>query len=134
MDALQGTWVLVSLQAGHEKITSLDGKPLTEVKVGVRGNRFGTAPPGEDMVVSGEFKLVPGHKPAAVDITLGYIFFSVTMPCIYEMKGRHLKLCVPMEPTGDPVASLKLGTKRPTSFTLGKGDENWVIGFERLKR
>jgi uncharacterized protein (TIGR03067 family) len=119
-EGLQGTWEVV------EFVT--DGKPVPEekrkeIKVVFKGEKMTLTGPGGIGKREYSFKLDPGKNPKAIDVTpLDGQFKGKTVPAIYELKGDHLKLCIPNR-----------GKERPAEFKTAEGSNLGLFVLKRSK-
>ncbi|MBI1798002.1 MAG: TIGR03067 domain-containing protein [Candidatus Eisenbacteria bacterium] len=106
LDRLQGTWTITSLEANGATMpaAALDGATIT-----IDGDAFVTA--GMGAGYRGRIEVDATAKPRALDLhfTAGPPA-GTTNPCIYELKGDTLTLCVSMT-----------SGKRPKTFAAPAG-------------
>ncbi len=118
MEALQGSWRVVSLQVGDEKASA---EEVARRKVTVKGNvltyDYGN---GKDPKRVGTVKLDP--KTKALDWTWTSPEAAPTMLAIYELKGDDLKIGFGND-----------GLIRPKRWVIGKDDVVWLLVLKRDK-
>lgn len=91
---LEGTWEIVSIEAGGKKLDAGKGAPdRLVVKDGVATFSAGgmEIPTFKDL----KLQLDPTKKPMAADLVRGG---KESLPCIYEVTDAGLKLAMPMVP------------------------------------
>ena len=116
---LAGTWQGLSAEGGGEAAPDKEAKQMRLV---FEGEKF-TAYFGPIVLMQGTVKLDPAKKPKAMDLvsTAGRLT-GQTAPCIYELDGDGLKVCLG-EPDG----------KRPKDFKTAKTDHHLIL-YKRQKR
>ena len=92
MKKFEGTWEVVSIEMGGKKIAA--GKGAPDKAVIKDGNAtFFAAGKALRTFQDLKLKLDPKRKPKAVDLVRGG---KETLPCIYEVTAKTLKLAMPM--------------------------------------
>jgi uncharacterized protein (TIGR03067 family) len=117
-EKLQGTWLVVETEF-EGKTHRGNGLKLVFQgdKVSIRAKR-----PGETIEeMKGTFRLVPGKKPKALDLTLNQKGKALgEVLGIYELDGETLRLCLD-----------KVGAKRPTEFKTKAKTQITVLVLQR---
>jgi uncharacterized protein (TIGR03067 family) len=109
---LQGAWDVVSLDFAGKKVPRGE-LPITGIVIKGDQLRMKLKGPGRDQWT---FKLVPGKNPKWIDLTPKGEKVP-PLPCIYDLKGTELRLCMPLTGTKEKPKEVK----RPDSFdTKGK--------------
>jgi len=120
VDALQGTWALVSLEVNGEKATKGDIKK--ERKMVVEGKMFSSTVDDKHSF-KGTYKLDPGKKPKAVDVQVTEgDFKGKTLLGIYEIDGNTLRSCYAAP-----------GKERPTEFASTADSGASLYVYKRSK-
>jgi len=112
---LEGTWTIVSAQAGGMDISKQVG--LEQVVVG--GNKIALRAQEMD-VATFAFTVDPSKKPKSLDWIKEAD--NTTLPAIYSLEGDELQVCMPLVPK-----ERKPGEKleRPTGFDTK--DKPWML-------
>ena len=118
MDRFQGTWRMVSLEAGQNKLTE---DALKDFRLKIEGDKF-TATEGTSEN-HGTFKVDPTKKPKTIDITMIQGEKRQTLLGIYELEGDTYKLCGDMS-----------GKSRPTEFAIKPGSGYILEVLKREKK
>jgi uncharacterized protein (TIGR03067 family) len=84
--SLQGTWSVVSFQAGKEKVPAEKAEKMT---LTIKDNTFSLS--DGQRTEAGTFKLDPAKSPKQLDLTVKD--GKETALFIYELNGDELKLC-----------------------------------------
>ena len=115
---LAGTWQGLSAEGGGE---AAPDKEARQMRLVFEGEKF-TAYFGPVVLMQGTVKLDPAKKPRAMDLvsTAGRLT-GQTAPCIYELDGDGLKVCLG-EPDG----------KRPTEFKADRIGQHLIL-YKRHK-
>jgi uncharacterized protein (TIGR03067 family) len=117
IEALQGTWRVISSQVGDEKASADE---VAKRKVTVKGNvltyDYGN---GKDRPREGTLKLDPKTKSLDWIVTFPE---SGRMLAIYELKGDDLKIGFGND-----------GQVRPRRWVIGKDDVVWLLVLKREK-
>jgi uncharacterized protein (TIGR03067 family) len=112
LEALQGTWRLVSGEIGGRKMTA---EELKESKLVFKGDRY-TVRRGSGPTVVGIVKLNSAKNPKTIDITDGDgPYRGKTLLGIYAVKGDELKEC--FAPPGQA---------RPAKFVTNAGTSQFL--------
>jgi uncharacterized protein (TIGR03067 family) len=105
---LEGTWKVLFLEMAGKKLPEDKKGPMN---ITIKGKRITLM--GKAM----DFKLDPGKKPKALDLHITRGNESVDWPCIYSVKGKELKIAMPLaRKKGDNGAPPPGAYTRPTSF------------------
>jgi uncharacterized protein (TIGR03067 family) len=122
---LEGTWEIVSIEAGGKKVDAGKGAPEKAVIKHGKATFFAA---GKEMPTFKDLKLEldTKRKPKAVDLVRGE---KEVLPCIYELTADVLKLAMPLVP-----AEKKAGESlsRPKSFD-SKGEPFLVLSAKQRK-
>lgn len=119
LEALQGTWRLVSGEIGGRKMTAKDFK---QAKLVFKGDRY-TVRRGSGPTVTGTAKLNSAKNPNTIDITdADGPYQGKTLLGVYAVKGDELKEC--FAPPGEA---------RPTTFTTKAGTSQFLHVWKRAK-
>jgi uncharacterized protein (TIGR03067 family) len=90
LDAIQGTWKIVNLEAGGKQAPA---EIVTALKLTFKGDTL-TFTPGEPGFSNYNYKLDPSTKPASFDMThADGDNKGETQKGIYYLEGNHLKIC-----------------------------------------
>jgi len=118
LKGLEGTWRALS---GEENGKKVPDKEVKQMRLVFEGKKF-TAYFGPVVLMQGTVKLDPAKKPRAMDLvsTAGRLT-GQTAPCIYELDGDGLKVCLG-EPDG----------KRPTEFKADRIGQHLIL-YKRHK-
>lgn len=111
--AIEGTWLIDSVEVAGAKVDSLKG---AELVLASGGKKTFTLPGG--VVEKGTYSIDESASPAQIDATTDGK--EGTEPGIFELKGDALKMCL-----GGPRGA------RPTRFTTGKDGGVILIEFKR---
>jgi uncharacterized protein (TIGR03067 family) len=114
----QGTWRMVSLEVGQNKLTE---DALKDFRLKIEGDKF-TATEGTSEN-HGTFKVDPTKKPKTIDITMIQGEKRQTLLGIYELEGDTYKLCGDMS-----------GKSRPTEFAIKPGSGYILEVLKREKK
>jgi uncharacterized protein (TIGR03067 family) len=118
MARFQGTWRMVSLEAGQNKLTE---DALKDFRLKIEGDKFiATEGKSEN---HGTFKVDPSKKPKTIDIIMTNGEKRQTMLGIYELEGDTYKLCGDMS-----------GKSRPTEFAIKPGSGYILEVLKREKK
>jgi uncharacterized protein (TIGR03067 family) len=127
--ALQGAWGTVEVQANGKKNVSAEAKDIQIVfeadAIIFRSASGGKLAKGREFYKERmhQYKLDPGKSPKQLDVLAqSGQEEGQTIPCIYALTDKQLKLCMPKEPG-----------KRPTEFATRDGDGLVLIILERVK-
>lgn len=118
VDAIQGTWKLVALEANGEQ-----GPPeiVAALKLTFKGDTL-TFAPGEPGFSNYSYKLDPTTTPASFDMThADGPNKGKTDKGIYSLAGNHLRIC------------FGKADNRPTEFTTTAASGRWMYTLERVK-
>jgi uncharacterized protein (TIGR03067 family) len=118
MDRFQGTWRMVSLEAGQNKLTE---DALKDFRLKIEGDKF-TATEGTSEN-HGTFKVDPTKKPKTIEIIMIQGEKRQTLLGIYELEGDTYKLCGDMS-----------GKSRPTEFAIKPGSGYILEVLKREKK
>jgi len=118
MARFQGTWRMVSLEAGENKLTE---DALKDFRLKIEGDKF-TATEGKSEN-HGTFKVDPTKKPKTIDITMIQGEKRQILLGIYELEGDTYKLCGDMS-----------GKSRPTEFAIKPGSGYILEVLKREKK
>jgi len=94
MRKLEGTWEVVSIEAGGKKVDAGKGAPE---RVVIKDGKATFFAEGKEMPTFKDLKLEldAKKKPRAVDLVRGE---KESLPCIYEVTAESLKLAMPLVP------------------------------------
>jgi uncharacterized protein (TIGR03067 family) len=112
-DQIQGTWLLVSGEAGGKPITPEDAKAL---KLIIAGDKLTVQ--HNDQKVQGPFKLDPDKKPKEMDVEMD----GKVCKAIYQLDGDTLRIA-----HGEP------GDPRPEEFRAKEGFHRHIMVLKRVK-
>jgi uncharacterized protein (TIGR03067 family) len=119
LKAFQGTWDLVSFEREGKEV-----KPQNDTKAIITGHKT-IIKVGDKVIAAGTFKLDPGKKPKAVDLTYtAGPDKGKTFKGIYQFDGDQVKFCRPGSPDDD----------RPTEFKTKVGSRAFVSVYKRAKQ
>jgi len=91
LDAIQGTWKIVALEAGGKQAPA---EIVAALKLTFKGDTL-TFTPGEPGFSNYTYKLDPSTKPASFDMThADGDHKGETQKGIYSLEGNHLKICL----------------------------------------
>lgn len=109
MKKLEGTWKVVSAEAGGAKIP--DDK-LKDAFIVIKGDKLTMVDKGKDKDNKElTLKIDPSKKPKLLDLTDPKEKDGKPVPAIYALDGNELKICIPLVEMGK-----KADAKRPESF------------------
>jgi uncharacterized protein (TIGR03067 family) len=119
LEALQGTWRLVSGQIGGRKMTA---EELKQAKLVFKGDRY-TVRRGSGPTVRGTVKINPAKNPKTIDITdADGRYKGKTLLGVYAVKGDELKEC--FAPPGEA---------RPVEFATKVGTSQFLHVWKHVK-
>jgi uncharacterized protein (TIGR03067 family) len=120
LDAMQGSWVLVSSDFNGQKTPE---DQLKSIRRTIKDDKI-TITIGEMEIYQGTFKLDASKKPKAIDVTMntGQNKGQVSLG-IYEFDGETMKVC--MAGPGGP---------RPTDYTAKEGTNQRVAVWKKEKK
>jgi uncharacterized protein (TIGR03067 family) len=127
---LEGSWKVVSAEAGGKKVEVTD---MGIDQIVIKGDRFALKFKGKEVQEWG-YQIDLSQKPKAMtwvkEVKDGKTKVKAYFPAIYALKGDELKLCFPLAPTDKEKAK---GLKRPRSFET-KGQPIALLVATREKR
>jgi uncharacterized protein (TIGR03067 family) len=112
---LQGTWVLVSMEAAGKKTPEGQLPPLTFV---VKGDK-GTLKHGEGEGQEGPLKVDPGKDPREMDLTFG----KDEIKAIYKLEKDTLTVC-----------TAHSADERPKAFATKEGTKLALLVFKKKEK
>jgi uncharacterized protein (TIGR03067 family) len=119
LEALQGTWRLVSGEIGGRKMTT---EELKQAKLVFKGDRY-TVRRGSGPTVMGTVKLNSAKNPKTINVTdADGPYKGKTLLGVYAVKGDELKEC--FAPPGEA---------RPAKFATKAGTNQFLHVWKRVK-
>jgi uncharacterized protein (TIGR03067 family) len=116
---LQGSWSVLHMEEAGKKAPDEIVKAMA---VEIKGDKITVTEKGK-VVVEFQFKLVPGKKPAEIDLKhLVGDDKGKTEKGIYEFEGDTARFCV-----------ADVGKERPKKFATSKDDERTLVVLKRKK-
>jgi RNA polymerase sigma-70 factor (ECF subfamily) len=123
LEALQGDWRVVGLEADGRKASANDVKGMRWT---FKGAEMQPTNMGEKPGDKCRIKLDPGKNPRHIDLViLAGDRKEMTLPGIYKLEKGRLIICLRDEKA--------LGKGRPTEFTADAGSDQGVITLESLR-
>ena len=119
LEALQGTWRLVSGEIGGRKMTA---EELKQAKLVFKGDRY-TVRRGSSPTVTGTLKLNPTKNPKSIDIIdANGPYKGKTLLGIYTLRGNELTECFSLP-----------GGSRPAKFATEPGTSQFIHVWKHVK-